>query len=158
SGRIKRYCLCIKVTPLQIEKFSQAAANQRGGRCGRVAAGICVRLYDDPDFSARPRYTEPEILRSSLAAVILRMASLDLGDVASFPFPEPPSPRAIADGYQLLQELGAVDIQRALTPLGRELAKLPVDPRIGRIILAAKDRSEEHTLNSSHVKISYAVF
>src|SRR5438105_2013309 len=138
-ARIKRYSLRNKTTLLQIEKVSQAAANQRGGRCGRVAAGVCVRLYNAADFSARPRYTEPEILRSSLAAVILRMASLDLGDVASFPFPEPPSPRAIADGYQLLQELGAVDIQRALTPLGRELAKLPVDPRIGRIILAAKD-------------------
>ena len=138
-ARIKRYSLRNKVTLLQIEKVSQAAANQRAGRCGRVAAGVCVRLYDDADFAARPRYTEPEILRSSLAAVILRMASLDLGEVASFPFPEPPSPRAIADGYQLLEELGAVDIQRALTPLGRELAKLPVDPRIGRIILAAKD-------------------
>src|SRR5207237_780497 len=86
-ARIKRYSLRNKVTLLQIEKVSQAAANQRAGRCGRVAAGICVRLYDNPDFSARPRYTEPEILRSSLAAVILRMASLDLGDVASFPFP-----------------------------------------------------------------------
>ena len=138
-ARIKRYSLRNKVTMLQIEKVSQAAANQRAGRCGRVAAGVCVRLYDDADFAARPRYTEPEILRSSLAAVILRMASLDLGEVASFPFPEPPSPRAIADGYQLLEELGAVDMQRALTPLGRELAKLPVDPRIGRIILAAKD-------------------
>jgi len=138
-ARIKRYSLRNKVTLLQIEKVSQAGANQRGGRCGRVAAGVCVRLYDAAGFSARPRYTEPEILRSSLAAVILRMASLDLGDVAAFPFPEPPSPRAIADGYQLLQELGAVDTRRALTPLGRELAKLPVDPRIGRIILAAKD-------------------
>ncbi len=138
-ARMKRYSLRNKVTLLQIEKVSQAAANQRAGRCGRVAAGVCVRLYDAADFTARPRYTEPEILRSSLAAVILRMASLDLGEVASFPFPEPPSPRAIADGYQLLQELGAVDIQRALTLLGRELAKLPVDPRIGRIILAARD-------------------
>jgi ATP-dependent helicase HrpA len=138
-ARIKRYSLRNKVTLLQIEKVSQAAANQRAGRCGRVAAGVCVRLYGDADFAARPRYTEPEILRSSLAAVILRMASLELGDVASFPFPEPPSPRAIADGYQLLQELGAVDMQRALTPLGGELAKLPVDPRIGRMILAARD-------------------
>src|ERR1700682_5930926 len=128
-----------KVTLLQIEKVSQAAANQRAGRCGRVAAGVCVRLYDAADFSARPRFTEPEILRSSLAAVILRMTSLDLGEVASFPFPEPPSPRAIADGYQLLQELGAVNIPRVLTPLGRELGALPVDPRIGRIILAARD-------------------
>jgi len=138
-ARIKRYSLRNKVTLLQIEKVSQAAANQRAGRCGRVAAGVCVRLYDAANFGARPRYTEPEILRSSLAAVILRMASLDLGEVASFPFPEPPSPRAIADGYQLLQELGAVDVGRALTPLGRELARLPVDPRIGRIILAARD-------------------
>ncbi len=138
-ARIKRYSLRNKVTLLQIEKVSQAAANQRAGRCGRVAAGVCVRLYGAADFEARPRYTEPEILRSSLAAVILRMASLDLGDVASFPFPEAPNPRAIADGYHLLQELGAVDLERALTPLGRELAKLPVDPRIGRIILAAKD-------------------
>ena len=138
-ARIKRYSLRNKVTLLQIEKVSQASANQRAGRCGRVAAGVCVRLYDDADFGARPRYTEPEILRSSLAAVILRMASLDLGDVASFPFPEPPSPRAIADGYQLLHELGAVDGRRALTPLGRELGVLPVDPRIGRIILAARD-------------------
>ncbi|MDQ6916210.1 MAG: ATP-dependent RNA helicase HrpA [Pseudomonadota bacterium] len=138
-ARIKRYSLRNKVTLLQIEKVSQAAANQRAGRCGRVAAGVCVRLYEAADFAARPRYTEPEILRSSLAAVILRMASLDLGEVASFPFPEPPSPRAVADGYQLLQELGAVDAHLALTPLGRELAKLPVDPRIGRIILAAKE-------------------
>jgi ATP-dependent helicase HrpA len=138
-ARIKRYSLRNKVTLLQIEKISQAAGNQRAGRCGRVAAGVCVRLYDAADFAARLRYTEPEILRSSLAAVILRMASLELGEVASFPFPEPPSPRAIADGYQLLQELGAVDTQRALTPLGSELAKLPVDPRIGRIILAARD-------------------
>ncbi len=137
-ARVKRYSLRNKVTQLQIEKVSQAAANQRSGRCGRVAAGVCVRLYDAVDFDARPKYTEPEILRSSLAAVILRMASLELGDVASFSFPEPPGPRAIADGYQLLQELGAVDMQRALTPLGRELAKLPVDPRIGRIMLAAR--------------------
>ena len=137
-ARVKRYSLRNKVTLLQIEKVSRAAANQRAGRCGRVAAGVCVRLYEAEDFAARPEYTEPEILRSSLASVILRMASLDLGDVASFPFPEPPGPRAIADGYQLLQELGAVDAQRKLTVLGRELAKLPVDPRIGRIILAAK--------------------
>jgi ATP-dependent helicase HrpA len=137
-ARVKRYSLRNKVTQLQIEKVSQAAANQRAGRCGRIAAGVCVRLYDAKDFAARPTYTEPEILRSSLAAVILRMASLDLGEVASFPFPEPPGPRSIADGYQLLQELGAVDTRRAPTPLGRELAKLPVDPRIGRIILAAR--------------------
>jgi ATP-dependent RNA helicase HrpA len=138
-ARVKRYSLRNKTTLLQIEKIAQAAANQRAGRCGRVQDGICVRLYSDADFAARPAYTEPEILRSSLAAVILRMAALDLGDVSAFPFVEPPAPRAIADGYQLLQELGAMDAQRTLTPLGRELARLPLDPRIGRIVLAARD-------------------
>ncbi len=138
-ARVKRYSLRNKVTQLQIEKIAQAAADQRAGRCGRVAAGVCVRLYDAEDFAARPKYTEPEILRSSLAAVILRMAALDLTAVDAFPFLERPSPRAIADGYQLLEELGAVDRERVLTPLGRELAALPVDPRIGRMLLAAKD-------------------
>jgi ATP-dependent helicase HrpA len=150
-ARVKRYSLRNKVTLLQIEKIARAAADQRAGRCGRVAAGICVRLYDADDFAARPSYTEPEILRSSLAAVILRMASLDLTAVDAFPFLERPGPRAIADGYQLLEELGAVDAQHALTPrppavstyrltpLGRELARLPVDPRIGRMLLAARD-------------------
>jgi ATP-dependent helicase HrpA len=138
-ARIKRYSLRNKVTLLQIEKIARSAANQRAGRCGRVAAGVCVRLYGEDDYVARPEYAEPEILRSSLAAVILRMAALDLGPVDAFPFVEAPSPRAIADGYQLLQELGAVDDRRRLTPLGRELARLPVDPRIGRMILAAKD-------------------
>ena len=138
-ARVKRYSLRNKTTLLQIEKVAQSAANQRAGRCGRVAEGICVRLYDEADFAARPKFTDPEILRSSLAAVILRMASLDLGAVDAFPFLEPPGPRAIADGYQLLQELGAVDDDRLLTPLGRELALLPLDPRIGRIVLAARD-------------------
>ncbi len=137
-ARVKRYSLRNKVTQLQIEKVAQAAADQRAGRCGRVAAGVCVRLYDADDFAARPKYTEPEILRSSLAAVILRMAALDLTAVDAFPFIERPSTRAIADGYQLLEELGAVDTQRRLTSLGRELAALPVDPRIGRMLLAAK--------------------
>src|SRR5437867_2414614 len=123
-ARVRRYSLRNKVTLLQIERISQAAANQRAGRCGRLAEGTCVRLYGEADFAARPRYTDPEILRSSLAAVILRMASLELGDVGAFPFLERPSPRAIGDGYQLLAELGAVDAKRALTPLGRELAKL----------------------------------
>ena len=138
-ARVKRYSVRNKTTLLQIEKVSQAAANQRAGRCGRVQDGICVRLYADEDFAARPEYTDPEILRSSLASVILRMAALDLPEVADFPFLEPPGSRAIADGYQLLQELGAVDVSRALTPLGRELARLPLDPRIGRIVLAARD-------------------
>ena len=138
-ARIKRYSLRNKTTLLQIEKVSQSSANQRAGRCGRVADGICVRLYDEEDFAARPKFTDPEILRSSLAAVILRMASLDLGAVDAFPFVEAPGARAIADGYQLLQELGAVDEGNLLTPLGRELARLPLDPRIGRIVLAARD-------------------
>ncbi len=140
-ARVKRYSLRNKTTLLQIEKISQAAANQRAGRCGRVADGICVRLYGEDDFAARPEYTDPEILRSSLAAVILRMAALGLPAVDAFPFLEPPSPRAIADGYQLLHELAAVDERRVLTPLGRELARLPVDPRIGRMVLAARDAS-----------------
>ncbi|MDH5245954.1 MAG: ATP-dependent RNA helicase HrpA, partial [Betaproteobacteria bacterium] len=139
-ARVKRYSLRNKTTLLQIEKISQAAANQRAGRCGRVADGICVRLYGEDDFAARPRYTDPEILRSSLAAVILRMAALSLGDVGVFPFVEPPGARAIADGFQLLHELGAVDGERRLTPLGRELARLPVDPRVGRMVLAARER------------------
>jgi ATP-dependent helicase HrpA len=138
-ARVKRYSMRNKTTLLQIEKISQASANQRAGRCGRVADGICVRLYGEDDFAARPKYTEPEILRSSLAAVILRMGALSLGDVAAFPFVEPPGPRAISDGYQLLQELGAVDSAQQLTSLGRELARLPVDPRVGRMVLAARN-------------------
>ncbi|MBA3507368.1 MAG: ATP-dependent RNA helicase HrpA, partial [Betaproteobacteria bacterium] len=138
-ARIKRYSLRNKTTLLQIEKIAQAAANQRAGRCGRVQDGICVRLYAEGEFNARPKFTEPEILRSSLAAVILRMASLDLGAPDDFPFLEAPGPRAIADGFQLLQELGAVAFERTLTPLGRELAGLPLDPRIGRLVLAARD-------------------
>ena len=138
-ARVRRYSLRNKVGMLQIEKISQASGAQRAGRCGRVAAGMCLRLYGEDDFAARPRYTDPEILRSSLAAVILRMAALDLGQVDAFPFLDPPSPRAIADGYQLLAELGAVDVRNAITPLGRELAKLPIDPRLGRMIIAAKE-------------------
>ncbi len=138
-ARVKRYSVRNKTTLLQIEKIAQSAANQRAGRCGRVQDGICVRLYAEDDFTKRPLFTEPEILRSSLAAVILRMTSLRLGEVASFPFLEAPPPRAIADGYALLQELSAVDDARALTPLGAELARLPLDPRIGRIVLAARD-------------------
>ncbi|WP_399681519.1 ATP-dependent RNA helicase HrpA [Xenophilus sp.] len=140
TARVKRYAFRSKVEQLLVEPVSQAAANQRAGRCGRVANGICIRLYDEKDFAGRPRFTDPEILRSSLAGVILRMKSLHLGDVARFPFLEPPSGRAIADGYQLLGELGAVDEANELTPIGRELAKLPLDPRVGRMILEARER------------------
>ena len=138
-ARVKRYSYRNKVEQLQIEPVAQSAANQRAGRCGRVAAGVCIRLYDEQDFLQRPRFTDPEILRSSLAAVILRMKSLRLTDVESFPFIEPPPGRAIADGYQLLQELGAVDEFNQLTALGKQLARLPLDPRVGRMILAARD-------------------
>ncbi|MBB3211324.1 ATP-dependent helicase HrpA [Herbaspirillum sp. Sphag1AN] len=140
-ARVKRYSYRNKVEQLQIEPVAQSAANQRAGRCGRVAAGVCIRLYDEQDYLARPKFTEPEILRSSLAAVILRMKSLHLTDVETFPFIEPPLGRAIADGYQLLQELGAVDDSNRLTPLGKQLAKLPLDPRVGRMILAGRDNA-----------------
>ncbi|RKP50482.1 ATP-dependent RNA helicase HrpA [Trinickia fusca] len=139
-ARVKRYSYRNKVEQLQVEPISQAAANQRAGRCGRVADGICIRLYDEADFAARVRFTDPEILRSSLASVILRMKSLHLTEIETFPFIEPPPGRAIADGYQLLNELGAVDDENRLTPLGRELARLPLDPRVGRMILAARDQ------------------
>jgi ATP-dependent helicase HrpA len=139
-ARVKRYSYRNKVEQLQIEAIAQSAANQRAGRCGRVAAGVCIRLYEEHDFKARLAFTEPEILRSSLAAVILRMRSLHLADVEQFPFIEAPQGRAIADGYQLLQELGAIDEENQLTPLGAKLAKLPLDPRIGRMILAASEQ------------------
>jgi len=138
-ARVKRYSFRNKVEQLQIEPVAQSAANQRAGRCGRVADGVCIRLYEEEDFLKRPKFSDPEILRSSLAAVILRMKSLRLADVETFPFIEAPQGRAIADGYQLLQEVGAVDDNNDLTPLGRKLAKLPLDPRVGRMILAALD-------------------
>ncbi len=137
-ARVNRYSSRAKVEQLQIEKISQAAAKQRAGRCGRVSNGICVRLYDEQEFNGRAAFTDPEILRSSLAAVILRMAALRLGDVNDFPFIEAPSSRLISDGYLLLQELGAVDANRQITDLGNQLARLPLDPRVGRMILAAK--------------------
>jgi len=139
-ARVKRYSYRNKVEQLQVESISQAAANQRAGRCGRVADGVCIRLYEESDFQGRARFTDPEILRSSLASVILRMKSLHLTEIETFPFIEPPPGRAISDGYQLLNELGAVDDDNRLTPLGRELARLPLDPRIGRMILAARDQ------------------
>ena len=140
TARVKRYSYRSKVEQLLVEPISQAAANQRAGRCGRVANGICIRLYAEEDFNGRPRFSDPEILRSSLAGVILRMKSLHLRDVEEFPFLEAPQKRAIADGYQLLSELGAVDDDNLLTPVGRELSKLPLDPRIGRMILEARER------------------
>ncbi len=139
-ARVKRYSYRSKVEQLQVEPISQAAASQRSGRCGRVANGICIRLYDEVDFNGRPRFTDPEILRSSLAAVILRMKALHLGSIEDFPFLEAPPRKAIADGYALLHELGAVNDENELTAMGRELARLPLDPRVGRMILEARDR------------------
>jgi ATP-dependent helicase HrpA len=139
-ARVKRYSFRNKVEQLQVEGISQAAAQQRAGRCGRVANGICIRLYGEDEFAARPRFTDPEILRSSLAAVILRMKALHLGLVEDFPFVEAPPKKAISDGYALLAELGAVDDDNELTPIGRELARLPLDPRVGRMILEARNR------------------
>ncbi len=140
TARVKRYSYRNKVEQLLVEPVSQAAANQRAGRCGRVSSGICIRLYDEKDFAERPKYSDPEIMRSSLAGVILRMKSLNLGTVEDFPFIEPPPKRAIADGYQLLAELGAVDDDNQLTKVGHELARLPLDPRVGRMILEARSR------------------
>ena len=139
-ARVKRYSYRNKVEQLQVEPVSQAAANQRAGRCGRVANGICIRLYGEQEFAGRPRFTDPEILRSSLASVILRMKALHLGRVEEFPFIEPPPRKAVADGYALLSELGAVDEGHELTDIGRELARLPLDPRIGRMILEARGK------------------
>ena len=142
TARISRYSLRTKVQRLPIERISQASANQRKGRCGRVAEGICIRLYSEEDFEARPAFTDPEIVRTNLASVILQMTSLGLGDIAAFPFVEAPDRRNIKDGVDLLHELGALDVTQAdprkrLTPVGRSLAQLPVDPRLARMILEA---------------------
>jgi ATP-dependent helicase HrpA len=143
TARISRYSARLKVQRLPIEPVSQASANQRAGRCGRVAAGICIRLYAEDDFTARPEFTDPEILRTNLASVILAMTAIGLGDIAAFPFIDPPDARAITDGVRLLQELGALepgagDGRQRLTPIGRHLARLPVDPRFGRMVLEAE--------------------
>ena len=137
TARISRYSRRTKVQRLPIEPISQASAAQRAGRSGRTAPGVCIRLYSEQDFVARPRFTDPEILRTNLAAVILQMAALGLGDVANFPFLDPPERRSINDGVQLLQELGAFDDAGVITETGRRLAQLPVDPRLGRMILQA---------------------
>jgi ATP-dependent helicase HrpA len=143
TARISRYNRRTKVQRLPIEAVSQASANQRAGRCGRVAPGICIRLYSEEDFAARPEFTDPEILRTNLASVILQMAAIGLGDIAAFPFVEPPDRRSIGDGLALLEELDALHPTEKggparLTPLGRRLARLPVDPRLGRMVLAAE--------------------
>ena len=138
-ARVKRYSYRNKVEMLRVENISRAAATQRSGRCGRVADGVAIRLYSEEDYDARPQYTDPEVLRSSLASVILRALSLGLGHVESFPFLDPPTPRAVSDGYALLAELGAVDEANELTPLGHEIARLPLDPRVARMLVAARE-------------------
>ncbi|MGR6318440.1 ATP-dependent RNA helicase HrpA [Micromonospora soli] len=140
TARISRYSSRLKVQRLPIEPVSQASANQRKGRCGRTSDGICIRLYDEPDFESRPEFTDPEILRTNLASVILQMTSIGLGDIAAFPFIDPPDRRNVTDGVNLLHELGALnpaesDPAKRLTPLGRRLAQLPVDPRLARMVL-----------------------
>lgn len=138
-ARVKRYSYRNKVEQLQIEPISQASANQRSGRCGRTADGVCIRLYSEEDFMNRSEFTDPEIVRTNLAAVILRMKSLKLGDIQAFPFVQPPPGRAIADGVSLLRELNALDECENLTKIGREISKLPVDPKVARMLLAAHD-------------------
>ncbi len=137
TARISRYSRRTKVQRLPIEPISQASAAQRAGRSGRTAPGVCIRLYSEEDFESRPRYTDPEILRTNLAAVLLQMAALQLGDVEDFPFLDPPDRRSVRDGVQLLQELGAFDSAGAITDIGRRLAQLPIDPRLGRMVLQA---------------------
>ncbi|MGH8460449.1 MAG: ATP-dependent RNA helicase HrpA [Stenotrophobium sp.] len=141
TARINRFSPRLGVQQLQIEAIAQSAANQRAGRCGRVGPGICIRLYEEQDFAARPLFTDPEILRANLAGVILQMAALNLGEIEDFPWLDAPENRHVSDGYRLLQTLGALDDNRALTPLGSELARLPLDPRIARIALAGRDHS-----------------
>ncbi|MGH8190364.1 MAG: ATP-dependent RNA helicase HrpA [Rhodanobacteraceae bacterium] len=138
DARVKRYSRRSQIERLHIEPVSQAAANQRAGRCGRVGPGICVRLYDEAEFAARPPYSDPEILRSALSDVILRMLDLGLGDVEAFPFLDPPDPRAVNDGWRRLAEIGAVDDSRRLTPLGKQLARIPIDAQLARMLIEAR--------------------
>ncbi|MGD0410272.1 MAG: ATP-dependent RNA helicase HrpA [Verrucomicrobiota bacterium] len=137
-ARISRYNPRTRIKRLPIEPVSQSSANQRKGRAGRVEEGVCIRLFSEEDFEARPPFTQPEIQRANLAEVILRMKAFHLGDIETFPFVQPPAPAAIASGYALLQELGALDEQRALTPLGEDLARLPIDPTLGRMLLQSQ--------------------
>ncbi len=137
-ARISRYNPRTRIRRLPIESVSQSSANQRKGRAGRVQEGVCIRLYSEEDFNARPPFTQPEIQRANLAEVILRMKAFHLGDIETFPFVQPPTPGAIANGYALLQELGALDEQRVLTPLGENLARLPIDPTLGRMLLQSQ--------------------
>ncbi|HWK54907.1 MAG TPA: ATP-dependent RNA helicase HrpA, partial [Hyphomicrobiales bacterium] len=150
-ARISRYSVRAKIQRLPIEPISQASANQRAGRCGRLGPGTCVRLYSEADFQARPAFTDTEITRTNLASVILQMLALGLGDIEKFPFLEAPDSRAVRDGYRLLEELQAVDDQGRLLPLGRRMARLPLDPRLARILLEAAQR---HCLHEALIIVS----
>ncbi|BDU23026.1 ATP-dependent RNA helicase HrpA [Dyella sp. GSA-30] len=141
QARVKRYSQRSQLERLHVEPISQAAADQRKGRCGRVGPGICFRLYDEADYNSRAAYTDPELLRSSLANVILRMLSLQLGEVDEFPFLEAPDPRVIADGYRRLAEISAIDDKRHLTAIGRTLARLPIDVQLARMLVEAQQRA-----------------
>ena len=151
TARISRYSVRSKVQRLPVEAVSQASANQRQGRCGRISEGICFRLYSEEDFLSRPEFTDAEILRTNLAAVILQMLRMGLGDIARFPFVDAPDNRAINDGFKLLQELGAVNGDRRITPVGRQLSQLPVDPRLGRMLVEA---NKNRALNEALVIVS----
>ena len=140
-ARISRYSYRTKVQRLPIEPVSQASANQRKGRCGRVAEGICIRLYSEEDFNSRPEFTDAEILRTNLAAVILQMLQLRMGDIHKFPFIDAPDHRLISDGFKLLEELHAVNVKNHLTPIGQQLSKLPLDPRLARMLISAQEQS-----------------
>jgi len=145
-ARISRYSSRSQVQRLPIEAVSQASANQRAGRCGRVAPGICIRLYSEADYNSRDEFTSPEILRTNLASVILQTLNMKLGAIEEFPFLDPPKPASIRDGYSTLFELGAIDEQNRLTDIGRQISRLPVDPRIARMILAAHDENCLHEI------------
>ncbi len=145
-ARISRYSIRSKVQQLPVEPISRASANQRKGRCGRLSDGVCIRLYSEEDFNNRPEFTDPEILRTNLASVILQMLHLRLGDIDAFPFIERPHSRSIKDGYQLLLELGAVNQGKRITKLGRQLARFPLDPRIARMLVAAREYNCLHEI------------
>ena len=150
-ARISRYSHRSKIQRLPIERISQSSANQRAGRCGRVAEGICIRLYSPENYQARPEFTEPEILRTNLSAVILQMTALNLGDIEAFPFIEPPEDKMIRDGKTVLQEVNAIDKQGRLTEIGRQLVKFPTDPRLARMLIAAE---KQHALAEAAIIVS----
>jgi ATP-dependent helicase HrpA len=150
-ARISRYSYRSKIQRLPVERISQASAQQRSGRCGRLGPGVCIRLYSEEDFDSRPQFTDPEIQRTNLASVILQMKSLGLGNLEDFPFVEAPDPRMVRAGVKLLEELNAIDSRKCLTGVGRELARIPLDPRLGRMLIASR---EEHCIAEIAIIVS----